>query len=570
MNSITKPAAAEKPVIESGKSIVRTLRWSLPFFATLLPIMLLSMYSFRVTSDSIEQSIESENLSAATNLSQILTQDVHRILRLSEAVASLDSTLEGISQRDEVAMTKRLQVMVLSYPQINHAFIIDGSGSLWTEFPPSPEAKGGPLSKRYNWVKTVNTHSIVSDAYLSPLVSRGLVLGIANPLFTKEGEYRGILVFEYDLTQVTGWIQNIRISKGGHLYLLDSTGLLVAHPTKLEDGGINRKYASVEEVRRTQRGESFTERYTDPLAGEEMIGTFMPLEMGRYMWVLVAQQPTKEAFAFLETVKWSIALTSGLLTFLTLGMVIALGRTSARNERLNRKLKDANRALNDFASIVSHQLKAPTASMGAVLECVFDGTYGPFPKELEEPLKSLKDVNDRNHTLIMDILNMSRLDRGVVSVALTPVSTADVMEDSVKHYREWAKNQNIALVINAPATPVMVMADKDKLIEAVGNSVSNALKHTKSRSITLSARTENGMGIIDVTDTGEGMPPEMVNKLFSKDQVFGTNTSAESSAGLGLYIAIGFMKLQKGDITVKSEEGKGTTFSYSVPLAPSV
>lgn len=551
------------------RGVLRTLRWSLPFFASILPITLLSLYSYRIGSDSVAQSVENENLSAASNLSQLITQDVVRTLSLAHAVATLPGTAEAFRQGDEVSMANRLQAVVLSYPYINRAFVTDASGRLWSDYPPVPEAKGKPLGAGYAWAEQADEKSAASDAYESPLEGRGLVIGIATPVSGEDGRRLGTLVFEYDLTQVTEWIQSIRVGHGGGLYLLDPSGALAAHATAQRDVE-TLAYQRAVPLERARDNEFFTQRYVDPIAGEEMVATFQPLLIGQGTWVVVSQQPVRLAFASLQRVKWNIGLAGGLLTLLTFGMIVALARTSARNERLNRQLSDANKALQDFASIVSHQLKAPIASMGAVLECVFDGTYGPLPKELEEPLSTLREVNDRNHGLIMDILNMSRIDRGVVSVDLKPVSAQDVMEDAVKHYREPAANQGITVTVQRPSAAILLLADKEKLVEAVGNSVSNALKHTpKGGSITLSVRVQEGKGVIDVTDTGEGMPPELVAKLFSKDQIFGKNTSAESSAGLGLYIAVGFMKLQNGSIAVASEPGKGTTFSYAVPLAPS-
>ncbi|PIR53885.1 hypothetical protein COU75_03470 [Candidatus Peregrinibacteria bacterium CG10_big_fil_rev_8_21_14_0_10_42_8] len=113
----------------------------------------------------------------------------------------------------------------------------------------------------------------------------------------------------------------------------------------------------------------------------------------------------------------------------------------------------------------------------------------------------------------------------------------------------------------------MVLADLEKVAESITNSISNAIKYTKSGGITVNLSRNNGMGIVIVTDTGDGMSPEMIQNLFSRSGVKKGNTSAESSSGLGLFIARQFMKLQKGDITVSSEVGKGTTFTYTLEEA---
>ncbi len=98
-------------------------------------------------------------------------------------------------------------------------------------------------------------------------------------------------------------------------------------------------------------------------------------------------------------------------------------------------------------------------------------------------------------------------------------------------------------------------------------SISNAIKYTKKGGITVRLYEKEGMGVIEVSDTGEGMSPKMLETLFSRSGIKKSNTDAENSSGLGLYIAKNFMQMQGGDITVTSKVGKGTTFAYTLKLA---
>lgn len=567
--SVLKPTAAPpSPPDTRGSVVVVRLRWALPFLGTLLPIVLLSFFSYRISSDSIAESVEATNLSAVSNLSQLMTQDVLRTISLAHAVAALPGTAEAIKQRDETSMANRLKAIVLSYPNVNRAFLTDKDGAVWSDYPPAPGHYGKNMTSAPWFVPAlVSGKNVLSEAYPSPLSVPGLVMAVGTPVKDEDGSTLGVLVFEYDLAQVNRWIQSIRLSHNGFLYVVDGEGVLAAHPQPFGSVPLDA-YADTEEIVRAREGTVLTGEYDDAVSGERMLATFQSLSVGKSTWVVVAQQPVAAAFASLERVKVNIALAGGALTLLTLGMVVALARTTARAERLNRQLQTANMALRDFASIVSHQLKAPITSMRWILESILDGTYGPVSNDVQEPLRELQDVNIKNHLLITDILNISRIERGVVTATLAPVALGDVVHEAAKNYLEMARRQGVALVLDIPAQPITVLADRDKFAEAVSNSISNALKHTPSGSITVRARTDGANGVITVEDTGKGMSQETLSKLFTRDQILGANIDPEKSTGLGLYIARSFMRLQNGEISARSAPGKGSTFIYTIPLAP--
>ena len=252
------------------------------------------------------------------------------------------------------------------------------------------------------------------------------------------------------------------------------------------------------------------------------------------------------------------------MTLVTLMMVIALARISAKNTQLNTSLGQKNQVLKDFTSNVSHQLKAPITAMRWNIEAVLDGDYGKISAELKDLMQTLHQVNISNYRLIMDILNVSPLDRGVVTIERSSVELKGIAERAVRDYTAAAKKAGLYLRIEEEEQGIMVLADLEKVAESITNSISNSIKYTKKGGITVKLSQDQKMGIITVTDTGDGMSPEMITNLFSRSGVKKSNTSAESSSGLGLFIAKKFMKLQKGDITVSSELGKGTTFIYTL------
>ena len=560
------PEANAESVLQSEVRLHKW-KWSLPFLAAFLPIVLLSFYSFQLSSDSVRSLVEEENVSASESLAQLLVQDVQQNVKLAHAVASIPGTISAVEQKDELVMRSRLKGIMVSNAKLHRAFVVDPEGTLWSEFP-TAEGLYGSSFKDWEWFQEVKKYKrpYISGLYLRSQFLDKPVVAIATPILSGD-TFLGILVFEYQVDHISKWLENIRLGANGNLLLLDQDGALVAHPNINIGYTINKSYTDIDVIKKAHEGMLQTNEYTDPTVNKEMVATFLPISMGGHLWVIVAQQPKEDAFALLNEIKRNLSVVGGLMTFLTLVMIATLARISAKNIILNKTLEEKNQALKDFTSIVSHQLKAPITAMRWNIESVLDGDYGEISEELRDLMKTLHSVNISNYHLIMDILNVSRLDRGVVTIVRHAVSLRDVAERAIRDYVPAAEKAGLTLKIDEKQKDIMVLADLEKTAESITNSISNAIKYTKQGGITVTLSQEDGMGVIRVTDTGDGMSEEMMANLFSRSGVKKSNTSAESSSGLGLFIAKNFMQLQKGDIAVSSELGKGTTFTYTLQIA---
>ena len=565
---------------------MRKLKWALPFLAVFFPIALLSFYTYSVASRSVRDLVDSENVAATGNLSQLLTQHTKQTATLLQAFAAVPGTQKAVAEKDEFTITTRLKALTVSYPQIERAYITDAKGNALGVYPQSSlvmrTASGtyGQDLSRTDWYKNVmqTRKSYISGVFQS-IDNGSSAIAFATPvIYLETGEILGVVVFEYPTEQIKQWLNNIDLSHGGNIFIVDHTATLVAHPDTQKkqkpqysdvisrtNGKHFAGYRHLEVMEKALAGSLHVSEYTDPLSGKEMIAAFLPLAIGSNIWVVVAQQPTELAYKELRRVSLNISLVGGVLTLFTLFMSFALAKMSRRNIKLNEDLEERNLLLKDLTSFVSHQLKAPVTAVSWILENIFDGDYGDVPKQLNEPLGELQDVNKSNYRLITNILNVSRIDRGVIDVECKKILLGDVAERTVRDYLEAAKKVGLYLKIEGN-NHTEIFVDLEKTAEAITNAISNAIKYTKSGGITLRLSKDEKFGIISVEDTGEGMPPEMLEKLFSRDQVHGANTAAANSSGLGLYIAKNFIEMQGGEVLVESELGKGSTFIYKLPL----
>jgi PAS domain S-box-containing protein len=218
----------------------------------------------------------------------------------------------------------------------------------------------------------------------------------------------------------------------------------------------------------------------------------------------------------------------------------------------------------DLISVVSHQLKTPVAEINGYVENLLEGLAGPLAPKQREYLADMREIGMENYRLISDLLSLSKIERGIISVDLQPVGLDQLVELSIRDYTAMIQRKGLDLVLENAPQEVTVLADRDKTVETLRNIINNALKCTDKGGITIQTGSENGFGWIKVKDTGIGMDEAVLKKLFTKERILGAEAS-RAGAGLGLYIAKSFMELQKGDISVESTVGQGSSFCLKIP-----
>jgi signal transduction histidine kinase len=228
------------------------------------------------------------------------------------------------------------------------------------------------------------------------------------------------------------------------------------------------------------------------------------------------------------------------------------------------RLKEVNETKNDLIAVVSHQLKTPVGEINGYIENLLEGVAGEVTPKQKEYLTDMREISVENFRLISDLLSVSKIERGVLSVDLKPVSLNALVEMAIRDYEQPVRQKGLTLVVQKAQEDFVVFADREKTVETLRNLVNNAVKCTDQGSITISVKTEGEKGLVEVRDTGIGMSPETVGRLFAKTRILGKE-SVRSGAGLGLFIAKSFMNLQNGDITVSSQLGEGSCFSLYIP-----
>jgi len=241
---------------------------------------------------------------------------------------------------------------------------------------------------------------------------------------------------------------------------------------------------------------------------------------------------------------------------------------------INKKLRDANeqleinnKAQTEFINIAAHELRTPTQSIIGYCEML-----EIFPERSKQYLDRLARNADRLYTLTSDLLDATRIDIGILNlnnVDFNLIDTVREVADDISK-KSYLVNENADvgeikpnIQLSLPSHPIVVHADKDRIAQVLYNLLDNAIRFTKSGTITVSTRLCSGNLVkVSVKDNGKGIDPEIHPKLFHKFA-----TKSERGVGLGLFISKSIVEAQGGSILGKNnKDGSGATFLFTLPL----
>jgi signal transduction histidine kinase len=235
---------------------------------------------------------------------------------------------------------------------------------------------------------------------------------------------------------------------------------------------------------------------------------------------------------------------------------------------LNAQLKALDKARAEFISIASHQLRTPPSTIKWYVAAIMDGDFGQLTPDLKAALERVQTANNGQISLIDDLLNASRIERGKMEFFFELGDLEELTKAAYEQLVPQAGMHKIQLLYEPPASPLpKVMLDKEKVRQVVNNFIDNAIKYTKQGSVTVHYGLTPTDVVVKVTDTGRGVAPEVAPTLFEKYTRGKDSATAASGLGLGLYVAKVVIEQNHGKIWVESPgEGQGSTFAFSLPI----
>jgi PAS domain S-box-containing protein len=234
------------------------------------------------------------------------------------------------------------------------------------------------------------------------------------------------------------------------------------------------------------------------------------------------------------------------------------------NAALYHSAQRANRLRDEVLGVVSHDLRNP---LSVISMCTHVLIESPPQGEAErrDLLSTIDESAQWMQRMISDLLDVSVIEAGALSLERHEVDVAALIERVVQMFSGAARDKSVALYEDVPPDVPTVNADEGRLLQLLANLVMNAIKFTEAGGrITVGARLERGSVVLCVEDTGPGIPPEHLPHIFER-YWHAKRTARTRGSGLGLAIVKGITEAHGGTVTVKSEVGKGTTFAITLP-----
>ena len=250
--------------------------------------------------------------------------------------------------------------------------------------------------------------------------------------------------------------------------------------------------------------------------------------------------------------------------------VIAVENVRLFNEiqEKSRLLEVANKHKSDFLANMSHELRTPLNAIIGFSEVMLSGMAGGMPDKQKEFIGDIRDSGKHLLALINDILDLSKIEAGRMELDIARFDVPAAMANAMTLVRGRAERHGIRLVSEVGADVSAYEGDERKFKQIVLNLLTNAVKFTpEGGSVTLGAQRMNGAYVFSVTDTGVGIAPEDQKAIFEEFKQVGDIARKAEGTGLGLALTKRLVELHGGEMRVESVVGKGSTFTFELPLA---
>lgn len=258
-----------------------------------------------------------------------------------------------------------------------------------------------------------------------------------------------------------------------------------------------------------------------------------------------------------------------IISIIVIILLLANNTRLYRNTLLLKKLREVDQMKDEFISMASHELRAPITGIRGYVQMLLDGLFGTLPAEAHMKLGMVSQESDRLYSLVEDLLEVSRIEQGRVSVSLGKVNMHEIIKHVVATFQHQADEKGLKLVTAIQPDLPAAHADAQHLQQALVNLLSNAIKYTMRGKVTIAVdevRDTKPMIRIKISDTGIGISQKDREKLFEKFyRVRNEETDSIIGTGLGLWITREIVQMMGGKMYLDSIEHIGTHVTVLIP-----
>jgi signal transduction histidine kinase len=236
-------------------------------------------------------------------------------------------------------------------------------------------------------------------------------------------------------------------------------------------------------------------------------------------------------------------------------------------EEKGRELEIANKHKSQFLANMSHELRTPLNAILGYTELIIDNIYGDVPEKIREVLERLEKNGRHLLGLINDVLDLSKIEAGQLTLALNEYSMGEVVQTAITAVEALAVEKKLELKTRVPQDLGIARGDEQRIAQVLLNLLGNAIKFTDEGQVGVEVTESNETFLVSVADTGPGISEADQKIIFEEfQQADGSSTREKGGSGLGLSIVKKIVKMHGGRIWVESDVGKGSTFRFTLPV----
>ncbi|MDY6965419.1 MAG: sensor histidine kinase [Halobacteriota archaeon] len=431
-----------------------------------------------------------------------------------------------------------------------------------------------------------------------PMFEGGLGLFVWEPIYEDEG-FKGVILAIIKLSTITNYfLSPIKSGETGNAYMIDDKGEVIFEK---DIGMIGKNYIKflnttnmswteamplIERQINGGEGTGYYYWYNNnninniSQGGTRHIIAYAPLKSCNQIWSVGVRTPVNEvdrmiSSLYIRQMTFIFAVVGIIISWSSYTVVILSRWNKSLEEEVktktndlkqsnedlgeaNKKLREVDQLKSDFISMVSHDLKTPLSAMRISAEMLASSNCDDdTEREMIEII--LRNV-DRQTILVDDLLDISKIESGKMELNLEEQDIFSIFQASIQNIRQLADEKDLLLNIELPEDLPPIKGDKERLIQVFTNMLDNAIKFTEEGGVTVRAVEMDDQIEIRITDTGIGIPPDELEKIFDKFYQSEGSILKSGSTGLGLAICKGIIEAHNGEIWADSKPGKGSTF----------
>ena len=537
------------------------------FLAFLTMVLVSHIYTSRIVSDQIlnigEESMNTIQTAVTANLSETkltfsnMIQTSESMLATGKSNEEILVFLTGVTDYFSGSRSPLPDFMKV-YGYIRGEFL-DGSG--W-----EPPADYKPAARPWYIGANKNSGEIFfSDPYIDAETG-STVISYSQQLFDENGVMQGILAIDLNMTRITDYVENQKLSNDGYGMMLNSSLIITAHPNDEFVGKkiteIGGEYKNISKI--LNNGETISAYRFKDTDGTDSIAFFRPIFDEWYIGIVTSRSSYYEPVYILALV----------LSILGITLMCALSYILLRTTAEKMRSDEESRSKSSFLARMSHEIRTP---MNAIIGMTDIAKKTDDMSKIQNCIVTINDASNHLLGVINDILDMSKIEADKLELSETEFLFEDMLRQVTNVVKFKLEEKHQRLLINLDQNiPDSIITDQQRLSQVITNLLSNAIKFTPENgkiSLNTYYRIENNAHILqfEVIDNGIGISKEDQQRLFTPfEQADGSISRKFGGTGLGLAISKKIVESMGGEISVESDLTMGSKFIFHIVFIPCV